>query len=191
MKNKKRILFIAMILVSSDSYAENVFSAYVFIDELNVRLSPSTSGTITNKLYYGQRVDVFGIRAGWVRISNFYPSSIEGKGDTLVSRWVDAKYLHDSKPKERAGSFSLPSNRLARATKGSDDFHKHGKKFYKAAENLISQKKCSFGDFEEMGGWVKSTSHKGLYFTYCGGMAPSKRIYLRISDEKAFFVNPP
>ena len=189
----KALLIATIILVPSTVYSEGTVSAYVFSDELNVRLSPNKTGTITNKLYYGQRVDVLAIRAGWVRISKFYPGIVEGKGKALVARWVDAKYLQDTKPKERAPVFDLPSipdRLLMKAIRKSDDFYMYGNKFYRAAEKLISKKRCSIKDFLDMGGWAKSTSRTGVYFTYCG-TTRNDRIYLRITDEKLFFINSP
>jgi hypothetical protein len=39
-----------------------------------------------------------------------------------------------------------------------------------------------------MGGWVKSQNHKKepIYFTYCGGLHISKRIYLDVVTGEIF-----
>ena len=160
--------------------------AYVTVDRLNVRLSPSPSGEITNALGIGQRVDVFESRDGWARISRY---SAEGKTGTMTARWVAFKYLSKSKPAPRAVPFSLPATPLAKAIKGSDDFHKYRSEFFTAAKKLISQRRCSLADFKEMGGWMRSTSRKSTYFTYCGGMSNINRIYLDITTGQLSFAS--
>ena len=51
--------------------------------------------------------------------------------------------------------------------------------FAKAARELINDGTCTEDDFKEMGGWMASTTRgKGIYFTYCGGMTLSNKIYL-------------
>lgn len=161
--------------------------AYVTVDRLNVRLSPSPSGEITNILDFGQRVGVFESRDGWARISRYYDTVLEGEPGTMTAQWVAFKYLSKSKPAPRAVQFSLPTTPLAKAIKGSDDFHKYGSEFFAAAKKLISQGRCSVKDFKEMGGWMRSTSRKLTYFTYCGGMSNTNRIYLDVTSGQLSF----
>lgn len=70
----------------------------------------------------------------------------------------------------------------------SDDVSRYEAQFTSAANSLIAQRRCSAGDFEEMGGWVKSTTHrdKPIYFTYCGGLTADNRIYLDVSTGAIF-----
>ncbi|WP_126976330.1 hypothetical protein [Frigidibacter oleivorans] len=70
----------------------------------------------------------------------------------------------------------------------SDDVSKYEAQFTAAANSLIAERRCSAEDFEEMGGWVKSTTHrdKPIYFTYCGGMTADNRIYLDVSTGAIF-----
>lgn len=70
----------------------------------------------------------------------------------------------------------------------SDDALRYREQFNSAANSLIAQGLCSASDFQEMGGWVKSTTHrdKPIYFTYCGGMTAENRIYLDVSTGATF-----
>lgn len=50
---------------------------------------------------------------------------------------------------------------------------------------LITDGICTEGDFQEMGGWMASTSQgSGMYFTYCGGMTLSNKVYLDAKSGK-------
>ena len=70
---------------------------------------------------------------------------------------------------------------------GSDDFGLHEAAFVKATQTLLNDGSCTKGDFKEMGGWYKSTTHPGsVYFTYCGGMQQSNKIYLDASNGRIF-----
>lgn len=71
----------------------------------------------------------------------------------------------------------------------SDDYSIYRSEFEKGARELIAQGKCTAEDFREMGGWVKSTTtyqNRPVYFTYCGGMTVSNRIYLDASNGRIF-----
>lgn len=69
--------------------------------------------------------------------------------------------------------------KLAAALRQSDDYKKHRTVFLKASKKLIRKGTCSIADFRENGGWIRSTSHPGFYFTYCGAVAHrNNRVYL-------------
>jgi hypothetical protein len=62
---------------------------------------------------------------------------------------------------------------------GSDDYRLYKDQFPKAARQLINDGICTEGNFKETGGWMASTNRrKGMYFTYCGGMTLSNKVYL-------------
>lgn len=73
----------------------------------------------------------------------------------------------------------------------SDHYKIHGEKFEAAARELIAKGRCKEADFKELGGFWKSTdtSRPGQYFTYCGGMNLSNKIYIRVLADKAEFTN--
>ena len=90
-----------------------------------------------------------------------------------------------STPSSVTTSNSVDTNRLVSA---SDDYTTYASAFERGARELMKQGRCSPEDFREMGGWVKSTNHKNkpVYFTYCGGMTVSDRIYLDASSGRIF-----
>lgn len=158
---------------------------YVASEKVNVRLAPNKTGKITNTLYKRQKVEVFQVKDGWARISQYYDGSVEGLSED-VARWVFAKHLSTNRPaEEQETNLNSP---VAKAIKSSDDFSKYQKLFVSASEKLIKSGNCSLGDFTEMGGWWRSTKHKPkpVYFTYCGGMTISNRIYLDTVTGKTF-----
>ncbi len=160
--------------------------AHVTVDRLNVRLSPDPSGKVTNRLDRGQRVDVLEISNGWARISKYYDGVVEGESGQ-AARWVASKHLSKSRPSlSSAVQSNSPDSPLEAVLRSSDDYHKHRARFLAAAEQLISQGRGTIEDFREMGGWVRSTRRKSVYFTYCGGMRRSNRVYLDITTGKVF-----
>lgn len=164
-----------------------VGKAYVIANRLKVRLSPSASGKITNRLDRGERVDVLEVRNGWARISRFYDGHVEGESGS-VARWVAAVYLSKRKPNpaRSAGRGGASSSPLERALRSSDDYGRHRSRFLAASRRLISQGRCSVSDFAQMGGWIRSTSKRSTYFTYCGGMRRINRIYLDVTNDRIF-----
>ena len=77
---------------------------------------------------------------------------------------------------------------IAKLVAQSDDFSTHKAAFVKGAEKLIESGRCAASDFEQIGGWVKSTNHRNepVYFTYCGGMTIANRIYLNANSSEIF-----
>lgn len=176
---------LALFALSAFATATAPGSYYVTADHLNVRLAPSAQGKLTNKLAHGSRVDVQEVRSGWARISKFYSGYSEGVNGK-VARWVSARYLSKNKPQQETANAA--SGPLAAALSHSDDYAKHKAQFLAASRKLINQRKCSLGDFKEMGGWMHSSSagSKPVYFTYCGGMRKQNRIYLNAATGKTY-----
>lgn len=182
MKVFQIILLSATLISSVFGAANSPGSYYVTTEVLNVRLSPNSSGKVTNQLYERQRVDVLEIKNGWARVSKYYSGSSEGiEGN--VARWVSAKYLSSSKPKEIQANAPLEE-----AIKSSDTYSKYKATFIKASKSLIAKKQCSLADFKEMGGWLRSSSYKPkpVFYTYCGGMRSSNKVYLNAKTGRVF-----
>lgn len=78
--------------------------------------------------------------------------------------------------------------RVESAVESSDDFAQYRAQFVKAAAALVDQGRCTIEELKEMGGWVKSQTHKPapVYFTYCGGSTTANRIYLDVRDARIF-----
>lgn len=75
-----------------------------------------------------------------------------------------------------------PAAESERVVAQSDDFTQHREAFVKAVNQLIEDGRCTGAEIEEMGGWVKSTNERDrpIYFTYCGGMTTTNRLYLNV-----------
>ncbi len=182
---KYTLIILVVFFTASTSYAAATSPGnyYVTSEKLNVRLAANKKGKTTNTLYKRQKVEVFEVKDGWARISRYYGGAVEGASGS-VARWVFAKYLSTTPPtEEKTKNINSP---VARAVKSSDDFSKYKSIFISASEKLINSGKCRLGDFKEMGGWMRSTNHKPkpVYFTYCGGMRKSNRVYLNTATGK-------
>ena len=75
------------------------------------------------------------------------------------------------------------------AIQKSDDFSIHNKAFISATKDLVESGQCTISELVEQGGWVKSViNHKSepVYFTYCGGLHRTNRIYLNMETQQTF-----
>ena len=86
---------------------------YVKVGVLEERLAPSSVGSITNRIYLRQQVEVFELQRGWARVSKYYDGSLEGK-DGEVARWVLASGLSASLPKELDHPKAVSDPRIAK-----------------------------------------------------------------------------
>ncbi|CVI14848.1 exported hypothetical protein [Agrobacterium fabacearum CFBP 5771] len=80
------------------------------------------------------------------------------------------------------------ADEITQSVSQSDDFKRHELAFVTATKKLISDGTCKVSDFEYVGGFLKSMNHKNkpIYFTYCGGMTISNRLYLNVSTGEIF-----
>lgn len=161
----------------SGLYAEATKSGdyYVCANRLSVRLAPSTTASITNTLNRKQKVEVFEVKSGWARVSKYYNGSVEGKSGK-VARWVSAKYLTTTRPTDNFTN----NTRLEKAIKSSDNYSLYRNNFIKLSNKLIKRGRCNLADYKEMGGWLRSTTHKSkpIYFAYCGGLSINNKVYI-------------
>ncbi len=84
---------------------------------------------------------------------------------------------------------AVGTSEVTKAVGQSDDYDKYKISFMEAAEKLIKSGRCTVADFEQIGGWVKSSAtfkDRPVYFTYCGGMTRSDRLYLDASTGEIF-----
>ena len=77
---------------------------------------------------------------------------------------------------------------IQEAIEKSDDYETYRDEFTKAAKHLLTNRICGQYEMTQYGGFVKSQTHKNqpVYFTYCGGMNVSNRIYVDVSSGKIF-----
>lgn len=191
-----RVALLAVSLVGGASSALADAKLWVTSDRLDRRTCPSVECGSVGQLMFREAATVFEVKGKWSRISKFYSASCtlgqsdyvdmgnkactkaNGVIDGKFAEWVESKYLSTKRPTDPAEGASGD----AELVKDSDDFRLHSAMFAKAARELINTGTCIEGDFREMGGWMKSTT-KGpnAYFTYCGGMTISNKVYLDIS----------
>jgi len=149
---------------------------------------------------FREAADVIETKDGWGRITKVYSASCtKGKSDYVdtgnsdcnsengieggeFAEWVQLDKLSPTRPEDPAKTATDAERVVAQ----SDDFSKHRSAFVKAANELITNGRCTSADFEEQGGWTKSMNEREapVYFMYCGGMTISNKIYLNAGTGK-------
>lgn len=195
------LLILIFITISFPAFAAT--DAWVTSDRLKRRTCPSTDCGVVGELFFREKATIYEAENGWARITKPYQASCNnGLSDFVISgnaacissngivngqfsEWVSMEFLNETRP-EDPGAGATGDYEII---KDSDDYRLHKDAFAKAAKNLISSGKCSAADFKEMGGWLKSTttySDSPVYFTYCGGMTTSNRLYLNAATGEVF-----
>lgn len=152
----------------SETQTINPGTYYVTENVLEERLSPSATGSVTNKIYRQQKIEVFEVKSGWARVSKYYDGAVEGKSGE-VARWVLATGLSSSKPADlpqpthpsdpRISQDAFPKVGQSGATEQDIQF------LYKGALKYLDSGKCSHVEYGD-----KSTSNDAnTYFINCGG----------------------
>lgn len=197
-----RALAIAVTLLLWASQAQAGDRFWVTSDLLNRRTCPSAECGIVGRMFFREGVEILERKGGWARISPSYDASCVGGKSEYVDKgnasctesngirngkfaeWVFAQHLSLTRPPDPGANTSG----FEKLVSGSDDFRKHRKAFAKAAEELIKSGRCRASDFEEFGGWLKSSNHRSqpIYFAYCGGFTARNRLYLNAETGKVF-----
>lgn len=190
-------LVVGVVLAAGATSALAESKLWVTSDRLERRTCPSEECGSVGQLMFREGVTVFEVKGAWSRISKPYSASCSSYGysqyvergnkacteangivDGQFAEWVSSKHLSAERPADP----SEGARGDAELVKGSDDFRLHKAQFASAARKLIDAGTCTVADFQEMGGWMKSTSQgPNAYFTYCGGMTNSNKVYLDIS----------
>ncbi len=175
---------------------------WVTTPRLERRTCPSERCGVVGQLFFREAANVLERRGDWARITQPYDAACEsgrsahvdagnasctaenGITDGRFAEWVQARSLSATRPADPAETASQ-AERLVRQ---SDDFTQYRAAFVRAANELIQSGRCTPGDFEEQGGWMKSSNHRNepIYFTYCGGMSIANRIYLNAETGRIF-----
>lgn len=175
---------------------------WVTTPRLERRTCPSERCGVVGQLFFREAANVVERRGQWARITQPYDAGCEGGRSIYVdtgnaacaeengitdgrfAEWVLAANLSPNRPADPAESASQAERLVAQ----SDDFTQHREAFVRAANELIESGRCTPGDFEEQGGWMKSSNHRNepIYFTYCGGMTIANRIYLNAATGRIF-----
>jgi len=178
-------MFIAIFTASTAlAEARSPGGFVVNADSLNVRQAAHETGKVTGKLYHQEKVEVFEVKNGWARISEYYDEEINGLS-TKVARWVFATHLSAQRPTKKNSTVNSP---IINAIKSSDDLAIHQDTFVWVSEELINSGECTLSDFEDIGGWWRSVDHKPrpVYYTYCGGAANNHRVFVNTATGTTF-----
>lgn len=187
---------------ASDAAAMNYEQFWTATQRSARHTCPSESCGVVGQLMFRESAHVYERRDGWARISEPYPAGcangrsdyvdtgsadcVEDNGvvDGRFAEWVRLSTLAKARPADPAQTAEADERLVAQ----SDDFTRHRAAFVRAANTLIRERRCTPADFEEQGGWVKSSNHREqpIYFTYCGGMTAPNRVYLDASDGRIF-----
>lgn len=175
---------------------------WVTSPRLERRTCPSAQCGVVGQLFFREAAEVFERKGKWVRVSKTYDAACEAGRSKYVdtgedscssangitngrfAEWALAENLSQDRPADPAEGASKAERLVAQ----SDDFSQYRAAFVKAADKLIRNGRCSAADFEEQGGWMKSSNHRDapVYFTYCGGMTIANRIYLNANTGEVY-----
>ena len=134
--------------------------AFVRVEIAGEHLAPSEDAEIVNRLYRGQKVEVFEEVEGWARVTGYYKHHFDGN---RVARWLKTSSLSPDKP--APPNHSLPDTRLGKALAKSDDVGRYWKRFMRAANVAMERGLVEEDDVVECGGWIRSRSD-GYYFVH-------------------------
>lgn len=185
-----------------DNTPTNYEQLWVTDERATRRTCPSVSCGVVGQLFFRESAKVYERKDGWARISEPYSASCsEGRSDYVdtgnalcveengivegrFAEWVQLSTLSETRPADPAETATADESLVAQ----SDDFAQHRAAFVNAATKLIGEGRCTPADFEEQGGWIKSSNHRDqpIYFTYCGGMTTTNRVYLDARTGRIF-----
>lgn len=190
-------IYVALQTLSIHALAEN--KLWVTTDRTDRHTCPSTECGVAGRLMFREGVEVFERMGEWVRITKAYSASCVGGKSEYVkegnkscttangieqgdfAEWVQVKDLSQNRPEDPAEGATGDDSLI----KGSDDYRIYKTQFSRAARQLINDGICTEGDFQEIGGWMASSNRgEGMYFTYCGGMKLSNKVYLDAKTGK-------
>lgn len=147
---------------------------YISADIVDVHLCPKSDCPVTNRLYRGQRVELFGNKDGWAQISLYYDASVERQEfpqltSSLVARWVPLTSLSKEIPvgsSQPVFDIRLNDPRI----EGIPAVGEFGlteadvRKLREKAAELIETGACSGVEYGD-----KSVERTGYYFVLCVG----------------------
>ncbi len=156
---------------------------YVDADKLAIREATDKEAFVKRYLYRGEKVSLLEKKDGWGRVSAYF---VYEQGGPEVAEWINLDGLDEKAPvitpEERKKTIQ---NYIA----GSDDLVQFEEIFLDKTNELLNDGSCSPADFEELGGWVKSTKYtsRDVYFIYCGGLKLADKIYLDVRTGDIFY----
>ncbi len=169
------ITAISLILGCAGPRIQEPGSYFVRDDIVEVRLGPSRSTVVTNRIYRRQHVEVQEIQGQWARISPYYDGRIEGVSGQ-VARWVPVSALSSDLPAELAQPDLPRDPRIEGLPKVGENglTRRDVETLYRGAVYFLETGKClkiNYGD--------KSISRRDTYYVNCGGSA---NLFFREAD---------
>lgn len=160
-----------------------VMDYYVDVEKLGIREAADKNAFVDRYLYKGDHVRLLEKKNGWGRVSAYF---VYEQGGPEVAEWVPLDSLVEEAP--------LITEEERRKTvqgyiEGSDDYLEFEEMFLNTTDTLLQERTCSPVDFEELGGWVRSTKYtdRDVYFVYCGGLKLADKIYLDVRTGEVFY----
>ncbi len=156
---------------------------YVDVEKLGIREAANQDAFVERYLYKGDKVRLLEKKNGWGRVSAYF---VYEQGGPEIAEWIPMEGLVEQapviSPEERKKT-------IQGYIAGSDDLVQFEEMFLKTTDKLLNDGSCTPVDFEELGGWVKSTKYadKDVYFIYCGGMKLADKIYLDVRTGNVFY----
>lgn len=195
------IMILFLMLAATSALAADTL--WVTAERLHRRTCPDTQCGSVGWLFYREQAIVYEKKGGWGRVSKYYDASCNNGVSEYVdtgnakcatangisggkfAEWVSLDYLAATRPPDPG----VGAAGFEKLVSGSDDYRQYKSAFVAAAKKLIANGRCTSDDFEQAGGWTKSTTtyrNKPVYFVYCGAFTLSNRLYLNASTGEIF-----
>ncbi len=156
---------------------------YVEAEKLGIREAADKNAFVERYLYKGDQVHLLEKKNGWGRVSAYF---VYEQGGPEIAEWIPLDGLVEEAP-------LITEEERRKTVQGyierSDDYVEFEDMFLNTTNKLLKEKTCSPVDFEELGGWVKSTKYtdRDVYFVYCGGLKLADKIYLDVRTGEVFY----
>lgn len=185
---------------SVEKASDSPATMWVKVDYSPRKTCPSANCGTVGMVAFRENATVIETQGEWVRITRYYDASCkDGRSQYVkqgnsscsenngivrgqLAEWVMKSALSTVRPADPGANASG----VAALVRGSSDFHRYEKQFVAAAQRLMAEGTCREKDFVEMGGFTKSSSSPGVYFTYCGGMTLNNRLYLEVATGRIY-----
>lgn len=156
---------------------------YVDVEKLGIREAASLDAFVQRYLYKGEKVRLLEKKNGWGRVSAYF---VYEQGGPEIAEWIPLDGLVEQAP---VITVEERKKTIQGYIAASDDLVQFEDIFLTTTDKLLKDGSCSPVDFEELGGWVKSTKYadRDVYFIYCGGLKLADKIYLDVRTGEVFY----
>ncbi len=156
---------------------------YVDVEKLGIREAASLDAFVKLYHYKGENVLLLENKNGWGRVSAYF---VYEQGGPEIAEWIPLDGLVEQAP---VITVEERKKTIQGYIAASDDLVQFEDMFLTTTDKLLKDGSCSPVDFEELGGWVKSTKYadRDVYFIYCGGLKLADKIYLDVRTGEVFY----